>query len=280
MMWLIRLGQGLIGDTWPARLLVRSGVVRWMRSGHDRRLLQAGRYDAVVAGRRLCFAVETREQVEHIDAVWREQAMLERMLEALKPTDTVFDIGAHIGTLAMRLAGGLDPTDPKAVVHAFEPEPGNAASLERNIELNDGLNVRVHQFALGASPGRFPLAVSGQAGSGNNTLRPADSGRACIEVEVQTADRVDEELNAKPALVKIDVEGAEVDVLMGMCRLLEQQVVRDLFIEVHPRLIAQQDHSPSSIEQMLAGHGYELCWSSQRGEEVHQHYRRIARSNG
>ncbi len=279
MMWLIRLGQRLIGDSGLARLLVRTGVVRWMRRGHDRRLIRAGRYDATVAGRRLSFTIQTREQIEHIDAVWREQAMLDRMIQSLDPADTVFDIGAHIGTLSLRLAAGLDPDDPHAVVHAFEPEPGNAASLQCNVDLNDGLNVCVHPFALGASPGRFPLAVSGQTGSGNNTLRPTDSSMTTIEVQVQTADLVSEQLNAKPTLVKVDVEGAELDVLQGMRRLLEKQVVRDLFIEVHPRLIESQGHSPETIKQLLAGFGYEPCWSSRRGEEMHQHYQRITRPN-
>ena len=127
----------------------------------------------------------------------------------LKPDDVFVDIGANVGfftVLAARLA---------AEVHSFEPEPINQRRLKRNIRLNKFSEDRVviHECALGATNGVIKL----------NRPLSDNYGRASVK-ELQAADAVTVKLlklddvlkpSRKRHVIKIDVEGAELDVLAG-----------------------------------------------------------------
>jgi hypothetical protein len=74
-------------------------------------------------------------------------------------------------------------------------------------------------------------------------------------------------------VVKIDVEGAELDVLRGMGWLLDQRQVRELFIEAHPRFLVKRGESTDDIDRFLTERGYQLVSVRQRNLERHLHYR-------
>jgi len=68
---------------------------------------------------------------------------------------------------------------------------------------------------------------------------------------------LDDLVEAAPDLVKIDVEGAEVDVLAGMRRLLRHPAIQ-LIVEWHPRLQEAAGFPPDLLPRMLVGEGFEL----------------------
>ncbi len=132
--------------------------------------------------------------------------------QCIAPGAVVYDLGANVGfftLLASKLAGR------SGVVCSFEPLPRNLQYLERHLRLNDVENVRV-----------FPIAVSSRSGTARfaSAQSPSMGGlRASGEIEVKT-ESLDGLFESgavpPPAFMKIDVEGAEHDVLTGAARIL------------------------------------------------------------
>jgi FkbM family methyltransferase len=133
----------------------------------------------------------------------------------LSTGDVCLDIGAHIGyytLLASRLVGA------QGHVYAFEPSPANFRELEHNLARNGIENVTALNAAVGMARDRVIL----YEGPGTNT------GRATLRRELAVAERqarvdvlpiaevVPEEAWSRIRLVKIDVEGSEVDVLRSL----------------------------------------------------------------
>ena len=143
-----------------------------------------------------------------------EVAVQQAISSSLKPGMTFWDIGAHIGfltLLASRCVG--DPGH----VHAFEPMEQNRARLLAAIPRNGCKNITVHAFALASTSGDAVLHA--HESSLMWTLvreRGRPAGRA---VRCRTLDELAGSLPL-PDLIKIDVEGAEVEVLRGGSRLL------------------------------------------------------------
>ena len=127
-------------------------------------------------------------------------------------TGTAFDIGAHVGNHSLYLAAVCGFT-----VHAWECHAPTVERLRANLALNRGIDVTVHEWAAGR-----------EAGTGRLTdgrwveFDPArhDRGVLVDGGEIRVAP-IDEMLNVNDlAVVKVDVEGTEADVLAGMIRHL------------------------------------------------------------
>lgn len=144
------------------------------------------------------------------------------VLEArMRRTDVVFDIGAYHGVWAMLLA-----RHAREVV-AFEPNPGTFAVLTETIAVNRAGNVTASSLAIGAESGSAELWGAGSGTSLRGRGEPAAHSR----VRVETLDRFVEGRAALPDVIKIDVEGAEHQVLTGAGRCLAH--ARLVCIEVH-----------------------------------------------
>jgi len=141
----------------------------------------------------------------------------------------VWDIGANIGAASLYFSGCF----PRAEIHCFEPIPENYAMIVRNIE---GLGrIRPHGFALGAKEGRFEIRRSDSAlNLGGYSFHDAGTAKEQGQtVDVRTPRAIIEDGTAPPPeLIKIDVEGAEYDILAAFePRVLER--VRWITGELH-----------------------------------------------
>ena len=138
-------------------------------------------------------------------------------LGALREGDAAIDIGAHVGFFSALFRLGVGPS---GMVFAFEPMPQTYRRLLRNVMFNRFTNVLP-----------LPLAVSGQSGSaefyidpgneGESSLIGAQNGESC---QVQTTcldDVFRDALPQRPRLLKLDVEGAELNILKGGARFFE-----------------------------------------------------------
>jgi FkbM family methyltransferase len=142
------------------------------------------------------------------------------------PADAVFvDVGAHIGThtiYALR-------TGRFARAVAFEPEPGNAALLERNLAANGVAHAAaVVRKAAGAAAGTAVLYLHPRnTGAHAIDVPPSVDGQASLQVP---RVRVDDELHVlgvaadKVGLVWVDVEGYALQVLDGLSTLIARSV--------------------------------------------------------
>jgi len=140
-----------------------------------------------------------------------EEKMLEAMVSALAPGDLVVDVGANIGnhTLYLAVVGRLQ-------VVAYEPNPELVAGIKASIEAND-LAERVVVRAVGvhAKSARGTMADLDATNLGAQSVAVADDEG---DFEVVALD--DEEFPSRVAALKIDVEGAEIDVLEGAAELI------------------------------------------------------------
>jgi len=122
----------------------------------------------------------------------------------------VWDIGANIGAASLYFSDRF----PHAEIHCFEPIPENYAMIVRNVE---GLGrIRPHRFALGAKEGTFEIRPSDSPlNLGGFSFHDAGTGKAQGQkVNVRTPRAIIEDGTAPPPeLIKIDVEGAEYDIL-------------------------------------------------------------------
>jgi FkbM family methyltransferase len=129
----------------------------------------------------------------------------------IRPGDIVFDVGAHYGyytLLSSALAGS------KGKVFAFEPSPGNIPHLKKHLTINQCNNVEVLELALSDHQGT--ARFDNHAGSGTGHLSPEGG----VEVAVSSMDALSSRLPL-PNVVKIDCEGAEVEVLKGAEKIIQ-----------------------------------------------------------
>jgi len=145
-----------------------------------------------------------------------EQSVQQLFVKCLKPGTIVFDVGANYGFYALLGARA------GAEVFAFEPLKENAESLARHAEMN-GLTSRIHivrgaAYSYTGNIALEPPAVEGSHGNAA-TRSQASKTENAIRVPCTTLDDFIQ-ANPQPSLVKMDVEGAESEVLKGADRLL------------------------------------------------------------
>ncbi|MAF67022.1 MAG: hypothetical protein CMJ84_15365 [Planctomycetes bacterium] len=230
------------------------------------------RLDTEILGQPLTLVITNRRELRRARKMWHETALVERMREALAEGDVLYDVGANIGLISLLM--GRHAAERGLRIHGFEPEPANFEHLVRNIEAN-GLagSVCAHRVALGAADGEVELFVRGKAGEGRHSITEARGSTASIRVPVRRAAAFAAECGEAPTVVKIDVEGAEGQVLAGFADLLASAPPRDFFLEIHSK--GDHDRMPDgvTIGAWLGERGYDLAWSSARRSGEHRHYR-------
>lgn len=267
-----RLRLGLRGSAF-GRLLRRARVIGAGRRLYEWRVLRTGVHAVDLLGRRLRFAVHCPGDVSRVDSLVNEEDLVRRMLAAMRDGDVWYDVGANAGVIALLLAACGRERGVRVV--AFEPEARAAGLLRENLRLNAADNIEVHQVALGAAGGRLRLYVAQKGGSGSHSaVRGHVADTVPVEVPVERAADFARRTGRVPSALKIDVEGAEMEVLAGLAELLEAGAVRDLFIEVHPSTLARAGGSAAGLREWLEKRGYRLVHSQPRGRQLHEHYRR------
>ncbi len=175
---------------------------------------------------------------------------LQRALSScLRPGDTLVDIGAHIGLMSLV---GAREVGPAGRVYAFEPEPGSAEKLRRNASLNGFDHLEVIEKAAWSSRGNGSLAVP--VGSPEHALvvEPGDHGSADPPWRVELApldELVADGTVAPPSVVKIDVQGAEAEVIRGMHDTLKRH---------RPLVICELHGTGATVRPLLHELGYEV----------------------
>lgn len=157
-------------------------------------------------GRRIIVAIGD----DYLSGVYEEQTVYE-VQRVVRPHDVIWDVGANAGYLTMVFAALCD------TVHAFEPLPLNINRWLKHMRLNGVPNASLHRYALCDSDRELTFNV-GQSPFGNTYVHGCDSrrGRASHNVNGRSIDSVVAEgVIEPPDVLKIDVEGAEHDVLCG-----------------------------------------------------------------
>lgn len=169
-----------------------------------------------------------------------EDRFADLLLASIQPDDCVWDVGANVGFYTERFS--------KLARHvvAFEPVAENCRQIE-----SKGLpNVECQEVALGEAWGESPIFVDRQSSSLALGPRPEMPQQM---VRVVRGDDLDLPL---PTVVKIDVEGYEIEVIRGMHRILGG--VRALFVETHFEILAKRGmmQAPAALVKDLKGLGF------------------------
>jgi FkbM family methyltransferase len=126
-------------------------------------------------------------------------------LDRVGPPEFVVDGGGNTGLFTLAASARW----PKARIVVCEPVPSNLEILSENLNLN-GIRANIRPVCLGGAPGRTNFYCR-EANQGSFT--PNLPHNAVIEVEVETLSEICSESDGQFVLVKLDIEGAELDVL-------------------------------------------------------------------
>lgn len=202
----------------------------------------------LAAGYRIC--VSPAENLAYL--IGTAEPHLQRAIRQFVATgDTVYDIGANIGYASLSLAKRVGS---RGRVCAFEPLPANARLLRENIKGNRLTNVEILEVAVSDRFGEAIIRLAENPATAS--LIWHRDNRSATEISVKTVlidDLVEAGQLCAPKFVKIDVEGAEGQALLGMHRTLAN-ARPVLFIEC-------SDAGRETTWGLLAGLGYE-CQSA------------------
>lgn len=161
-----------------------------------------------------------------------------------------YDIGSHRGFIA-----GVMAINGAAEVFCFEPNPDNVASIGQLTELNPDLKLTVKQMAVGAEDGNATFEIMPETSMGKlstSTFQDGISGQRTIDVQIVSLDSMlSRQEVTPPAVMKIDIEGAEFDALCGADKLITEHKPK-LLIEIHSFDLLTRCRS------WLAERGYQL----------------------
>jgi FkbM family methyltransferase len=162
---------------------------------------------------------------------------------------TIVDVGANIGLATLYFKRRW----PSAEIIAIEPSEPAFAILRRNIAENGISNVATFNVAVGAREGIAHLYRDPNGGNPTMSLDPSRGGTVAQIIEVKTLSQL---LPPKTDLLKIDVEGAEREVLfeLGSAGMLPS--IRRLIVEVHHR--PEEPDRLIRILEMLAEAGFSI----------------------
>ena len=167
--------------------------------------------------------------------------------------DTFVDVGANIGynTLyAVQRVGGTGR------VVAIEPASDNVELLRRQLAANGVRNVTVRDAAAGRTTEQRDLYLRGEVSAVNSLFPDSCFGPVTSVVRVPVM-ALDDLVDGDADVVKIDVEGAELDVLHGMTRLLRARPVR-LIVEWHPALQVAAGYAADALPRWLIDRGFSV----------------------
>jgi FkbM family methyltransferase len=170
----------------------------------------------------------------------------------LKPGMTVADVGANRGYFSLRAASLVGSSGK---VYSFEPTPETFGRLLRNIERNQFAQIQPYNRALGNRNGETRLFVSPIDDGMNSVFAPLN-GAASIVVPLA---RLDDALpERKVDFLKIDVEGAESEVLEGATGILESNPSIVVIFEYEKFTLHRARKSYDSAISLLGNLGFRI----------------------
>jgi FkbM family methyltransferase len=178
-----------------------------------------------------------------------EIQLLERIA---RPDWRIADVGANQGLytlLLSRLAFS-------GQVYAFEPDPSLFAALEGNVRRNQAQNVTLFNAAAAGQAGKL-LLQPGQLNRGDNRIiASASSDNHTVEIKAISLDQIIPE--SRLDLLKIDVQGFEVEVLKGARQILETNPDLLIYVEFWPHGLRKAGSDPEELLDILLNAGFGL----------------------
>lgn len=178
-----------------------------------------------------------------------EIALLKAML---KPGDTVLDIGANIGFYARLLS---EIVGPRGQVHCFEPDPINFAHLQENCRQLK--NVHILNKAVGPKTETIRIYTSKKLNVDHRTYEPEEYDQV-LDIEAINIDAYVKEKQIRVNLIKMDIQGFEMQAIQGMTELLRNTPQISLLSEFWPYGLRKAGSSASAYFSYLEEQGFRV----------------------
>ena len=204
----------------PARARTRRRLAAYRKSRPERVEVAVGRQAATML-------VADEVEYARVLSFHEDSAIIDFILGQLSPAATYWDVGASIGLYSVLAAGRVGPSGS---VISFEPEARSFQRLLQNLDCNGLTNVRPFPLAPGRVRRKMSLIASEHASAGTHRLQslPEETGAGLVEVLPGDELRTQEGLSV-PNVIKVDVEGAEEDVLAGLEQTLRRRTATPSF---------------------------------------------------
>lgn len=181
------------------------------------------------------------------------------LLHFLREEDQFIDVGSNVGAYSILAGGHCNST-----VIAIEALPQTFEKLKRNISINRIDKARLHNIAVGSKNGSINFTTENDTTNHITEL----SGAGTTTVPMSRLDDIVKDLNSN-CFLKIDVEGYEIEVLLGAKDLLNSDYLIGILIEINgsgERFGYSDDH----IHQQLLDYGYEPYIYDPRARKINK----------
>jgi len=185
----------------------------------------------------------------------------------IKKGDVIVDIGANIGYYTLISARIVGKTGR---VYAFEPDPCNFALLKKNIQVNGYKNVVLVQKAVSNKTEKIKLYLCEES-TGDHRIYNSHDNRKSIDINAIQLDDYFKKYKGKINLIKIDIQGAEVNALQGMSNLLKRQGKVIMFTEFWPYGTKKAGSKPQEYIDLLINNKFNLYRIYERKKKL-QHF--------
>ena len=161
----------------------------------------------------------------------REESKTKAISTLLRPAAVFIDIGSNKGEFSIQAASIVGHSGK---VFAFEPEPNNCCWIRKTIRLNKYENITLFELALSDKNGQAELYLGEKSGWHSLLPGAVNRDRGVLNVATRTLDSIMAENGQKKVeMIKIDVEGAELQVLKGASETLSNNEDIILLIDIH-----------------------------------------------
>jgi FkbM family methyltransferase len=171
---------------------------------------------------------------------------LDELCAGVDEDAVVLDVGGQIGSFSLAMSRAL----PDARIQVYEASPTSAGYVSRNVEANHlGSRITVHGCAMAGEVGTFTFVDSGDASGHNGLTAPEGLGDE-VTVPATTFDEAVKAAGGQVQIVKMDVEGAEYDIILRSDPASWADV-RKVVMEYHP----VEGHRLEELTDFLAAVG-------------------------
>ena len=183
----------------------------------------------------------------------REPEFMEILESYLAPEEIFFDLGCNIGYVALYVLKNLNE---KGFLYAIDPDLKNISALKTSIEYNS-LNKRhnIENIALSSEDGEIGFEFSEQSNLHKINKNLSKDSPTFRKINCRSFDSYFHK-KPLPTFIKMDVEGAEIDILKGMKNFLESSSKCKILMELHPPLYKSKDCIKSF--ELLFKNGFKL----------------------
>jgi FkbM family methyltransferase len=180
---------------------------------------------------------------------------IQLLRKVVRPDSRIADVGANQGIYTLFFSNLV----PRGRIYAFEPDPTLFASLKENVQRNGAKNVVVFNAAAASQTGKL-LLRPGLFNRGDNQIVQNERSEAgTIQVDAISLDQTIPDLRLD--LLKIDVQGFEVEVLKGAEELIRANPNLSIFVEFWPHGLRKAGSRPEDLLDILRGAGFSVSRS-------------------